>query len=123
MCIRDSSYAEVAWSIPISLGDSHRGYRVLGTSTDYFEFYRYGQRQHLSFAEGQPFAAVYDAVVGADVARSLDYAVGDAIIIAHGLTSTRFSQHDDKPFVVTGILEKTGTPVDRTVHVLSLIHI
>jgi putative ABC transport system permease protein len=112
-----ASYAEVAWSIPISLGDSHRGYRVLGTSTDYFEFYRYGQRQHLSFAEGQPFAAVYDAVVGADVARSLDYAVGDAIIIAHGLTSTRFSQHDDKPFVVTGILEKTGTPVDRTVHV------
>ena len=112
-----ASYAEVDWSIPISLGDSHRGYRVLGTSTDYFQYYRYGQRQHLSFAEGQSFTDVYDAVVGADVARSLGYEVGDAIIIAHGLTSTKFSQHDDKPFVVAGVLKKTGTPVDRTVHV------
>jgi putative ABC transport system permease protein len=112
-----AAFDEVAWSIPISLGDSHRGYRVMGTNTDYFEYYRYGQGQPLSFAEGQPFADLYDTVIGADVARALDYQVGDEIIIAHGLVSTEFAQHDDKPFVVVGILEKTGTPVDRTVHV------
>jgi putative ABC transport system permease protein len=108
---------EVAWSIPISLGDSHRGYRVMGTTTDYFDHYRYGQGQPLAFVQGQPFADVYDAVLGADVARALQYQPGDEIVIAHGLVSTEFAEHDDKPFVVVGILEKTGTPVDRTVHV------
>jgi putative ABC transport system permease protein len=112
-----TTFDEVAWSIPISLGDSHRGYRVMGTNTDYFKYYQYGQRQNLSFAQGQAFADVYDAVIGADVARTLNYQVGDEIIIAHGLVSTEFAEHDDKPFVVVGILEKTGTPVDRTVHI------
>ena len=122
-----TAFDEVAWSIPISLGDSHRGYRVMGTNRDYFDYYQYGQSRHLSFAAGEPFADVYDAVLGADVARALDYQLGDEIIIAHGLVSTEFGQHDDKPFVVTGILDKTGTPVDRTVHVslegIEAIHI
>ncbi|MCP4358346.1 MAG: FtsX-like permease family protein [Chloroflexi bacterium] len=122
-----SNFDEVAWSIPISLGDSHRGYRVMGTNTDYFKHYQYGQEQHLTFAQGQAFADVFDAVIGADMARSLDYQVGDEIIIAHGLVSTEFSAHDDKPFVITGILEKTGTPVDRSVHItlegIEAIHI
>ncbi len=112
-----TDFEEVAWSIPISLGDSHRGYRVMGTNTDYFEYFRYGQNQPLSFATGEPFFDLYDAVVGADVAQALEYEVGDELIIAHGLVSTEFSDHDDKPFVIAGILEKTGTPVDRTVHV------
>lgn len=122
-----SAFSEVAWSIPISLGDSHRGYRVMGTNTDYFKYYQYGQAQSLLFAEGQPFVDVYDAVIGADVARTLDYRVGDDLIIAHGLVSTEFAEHDDKPFIVVGVLEKTGTPVDRTVHVslegIEAIHI
>lgn len=108
---------EVAWSIPISLGDSHRGFRVMGTNTDYFTFYQYGQSQQLVFDQGQPFEDVYHAVLGADVARTHDYQVGDELIIAHGLVSTEFSAHDNKPFLITGILAKTGTPVDRTVHV------
>ena len=112
-----TAFDEVAWSIPISLGDSHRGYRVMGTHTDYFEYYQYGQSKNLSFAQGQAFADLYEAVIGADVARTLDYQVGDEIIIAHGLVSTEFAEHDDKPFIVEGILEKTGTPVDRTVHI------
>lgn len=112
-----TSFEEVAWSIPISLGDSHRGFRVMGTNADYFVYYQYGQSQHLVFTQGQPFADVYDAVIGADVARTLDYQVGDEIIIAHGLVSTEFAEHDDKPFVITGILAKSGTPVDRTVHI------
>ena len=118
---------EVAWAIPISLGDSHQGFRVMGTNGDYFTYYRYGQGQPLKFAAGEPFADVYDAVLGADVARELGYEVGTEIIIAHGLVATDFSQHDDKPFRVTGILARTGTPVDRTVHVslagIEAIHI
>jgi len=112
-----SASDEVAWSIPISLGDSHRGFRVMGTNQDYFTYYQYGQSQHLVFAQGQHFEDVYHAVIGADVARTLEYQLGDEIIIAHGLVSTEFSAHDDKPFVITGILAKSGTPVDRTVHI------
>ena len=108
---------EVAWIVPMSLGDSHRGFRVLGTTPAYFEHYKYRQGQVLKFAGGKPFADLFDAVLGADVAAALGYRVGDPIIVAHGLGSVAFVEHDDKPFRVAGILEKTGTPVDRTLHV------
>lgn len=118
---------EIAWTVPISLGDSHRGFRVMGTTTDYFEYYRYRDSQSLTFDDGQQFAEVYDAVLGADVARDLGYELGDEIILSHGLVSVDFADHDDKPFTVVGILDKTGTPVDRTVHVslagIEAIHI
>jgi putative ABC transport system permease protein len=108
---------EVAWSVPLSLGDSHRGFRVLGTTTEYFNRYRYRQTNGLSFAAGGPFADLYDAVVGSDVAAALQYKVGDKVVIAHGLGSVSFVEHGDKPFRIAGVLAKTGTPVDRTVHV------
>ena len=108
---------EVAWIVPLSLGDSHRGFRVLGTSLDYFAKYKYRYGQPLAFASGQPFADLFDAVIGADVAARLGYKVGDRIIIAHGVGSVSFVEHEDKPFRVSGVLEKTGTPVDRTLHV------
>lgn len=107
----------VEWTIPISLGDSHQGYRVLGTNQDYFRHYRYGDKRPLELAEGKPFAGVFETVLGAEVARKLGYKLGDKIVIAHGAASTRFTLHDDKPFTVVGILAPTGTPIDRTVHV------
>ncbi len=112
-----SRHPDVAWTIPISLGDSHRGFRVMGTSRAYFEHYRYGGRRELAFAAGGPFAEVHDAVLGAEVARQLGYAIGERIIIAHGVGEVSFAHHDDDPFTVVGILAPTGTPVDRTVHV------
>ena len=108
---------DVKWTIPLSLGDSHRGYRVLGTTTDYFKYYRYGAKRLLAFSGGKPFDDVFDAVLGAEVAAALGYRVGDKIVIAHGLGRAGFTKHADKPFTVTGILDRTGTPVDRTVHV------
>jgi putative ABC transport system permease protein len=108
---------EVAWTIPISLGDSHRGFRVMGTTPAYYEHYRFARDRPLEFAAGRPVQDLFDTVIGADVARQLGYEVGQRVVIAHGLGATSFMQHEDKPFVVTGILRKTGTPVDRTVHV------
>ena len=118
------SYQEIArnpnikWTIPISLGDSHRGYRVMGTNSDYFEYFRFAGGRRLEVAEGRIFNGVFDAVLGADVAEALKYRIGNPIIIAHGAGAVSFIKHDDKPFEVVGILKKTGTPVDRTVHVL-----
>lgn len=103
----------VDWAVPLSLGDSHKGFRVLGTTAEYFDRYRYRAGQGLAFAEGGAFADVFDTVLGADVAAKLGYRLGDEIIVAHGVAS--FVSHDDKPFRVAGVLAKTGTPVDRTV--------
>jgi putative ABC transport system permease protein len=108
---------EIAWIVPLSLGDSHRGFRVLGTTPDYFTHYKYRRGHGLEFAAGKPFSDLFDAVIGADVAAALGYKVDDPIIIGHGLGTVSFVAHDDKPFRVSGILKKTGTPVDRTVFV------
>ncbi|MEM9531458.1 MAG: ABC transporter permease [Pseudomonadota bacterium] len=108
---------EVAWAIPISLGDSHRGYRVMGTDDSYLAHYRYGNDQPLALAAGEPFKLVTDAILGFDVAQTLGYQVGDPIVVSHGIGATSFTDHDNWPFQVSGILKRTGTPVDRTVHI------
>ena len=107
----------VAWTIPVSLGDSHHGFPVLGTTADYFEHFHYGEAQPLTFTDGKPFAGLFEAVVGAEVAKDLGYRVGDKITLSHGTGDIGLSEHADKPFTVTGVLASTGTPVDRTVHV------
>ena len=107
----------VSWSVPISLGDSHRGYRVLGTDHGYFEHYQYGRKRNLEFAEGKRFEDVYEAVLGSEVARKLGYKLDDTIVLAHGAGEVSLIEHTDKPFTVVGILSPTGTPVDQTIHV------
>ena len=112
-----SRHPKVQWAIPISLGDSHQGFRVLGTTPDYFQHYRFARDRGLQFASGDSFHEVFDVVLGADVAQQLDYQLGQEIVIAHGAGKVSLVMHKDKPFRVVGILAKTGTPVDRTVHV------
>lgn len=112
-----AAHPRVAWTVPLSLGDSHRGYRVLGTTSAYFEHYRYAGDRHLALAAGTRFSDLYDAVLGAEVAEALGYGLGTSIVIAHGAADVSFARHQDKPFQVVGILARTGTPVDRTVHV------
>ena len=121
--IRWSSYQQiasndqVAWSIPITLGDSHRGFRVVGTTSAYFEHYRFGKNQPVSFSQGHQFDDLFDVVIGAEVARALNYAIGDKVVIAHGLGRGSFANHDDKPFQVSGILRPTGTAIDRNLFI------
>lgn len=122
-----ANHPAVAWTIPISLGDSHHGFPVLGTTPAYFEHFRYGDKQPLAFAQGKPFVGLFDAVLGAEVARRLGYKLGDPITLAHGMDDHGLAEHGDKPFTVVGILAPTGTPVDRTVHIsleaLEAIHL
>lgn len=111
----------VAWTIPLSLGDSHRGYPVLGTSSDYFRYFHYGLKTPLVIAGGRPFTDgrddLFSAVLGAEVAQQLGYRLGQRIVLSHGSGPLPGLEHADKPFTVVGILAPTGTPVDRTVHV------
>ncbi|WP_299828265.1 ABC transporter permease [uncultured Roseobacter sp.] len=108
-----ASRPDVEWIVPISLGDSHRQFRVMGTTRAFFDHYKYRQGRSLETADGVIMDDLFDTVIGADVAASLGYSVGDPIVVAHGLAS--FSEHKNQPFRISGILAKTGTPVDRTV--------
>lgn len=104
----------VAWTIPWSLGDSHHGFRVIGTDSSFYAHYRFGEDRSIELAEGEPARALFDVVLGADVARTLRYEVGDAIALTHGLgDAVGIMDHDDRPFRVVGILERTFTPIDR----------
>ncbi|MBQ4846456.1 ABC transporter permease [Pseudoalteromonas sp. MMG005] len=107
----------VAWTIPISLGDSHKGHAVLGTDAAYFTHYRYGKKQHLAFQHGRPFHNAQEVVLGSEVANTLHYHIGQQIVISHGMGNTSFHHHDDNPMTIVGILAPTGTPVDKTLHI------
>ncbi|MCU1204945.1 peptide ABC transporter permease [Stenotrophomonas maltophilia] len=109
-----SALPQVKWAVPLSLGDSWRGYRVVGTSGGYFEHYRYGAGHALAFANGRPFDDLYDVVIGAEVAQAQKVGLGDQIVLAHGTGAVTLATHADKPFRVAGILQRTGTPVDSS---------
>ena len=121
--IREDSLAQVkahravAWVVPLSLGDSHRGYPVVATTTDYFEHFRYGDAQPLALAQGRRFADEHEAVIGAEVAARLRYRLGDKLVLSHGDGALEENDHADHPIQIVGILKATGTPVDRSVHV------
>ena len=111
------SHSQVDWAIPLSLGDSHKGYRVVGTTTQFYQHFRFARGQQLQLEQGEWPGLTYDAVVGAEVAAALGYKPGDKIVIAHGSGDESFITHKDKPFKLAGIMKRTGTPVDRAVYV------
>ena len=111
------TFRGVDWVVPLSLGDSHRGYPVLGTTTGYFEHFRHGHQQALRLRDGERFDALYDVVIGAEVAERLGYRLGDRVVLAHGSGRVSLQDHADQPFTVVGILARTGSPVDRTLHI------
>lgn len=123
-----SQHRSVSWVVPLSLGDSHRGFPVLGTTPAYFQHFAYGDKQPLALQQGAVFAGnldgLYEAVIGAEVAHKMGYGLGQRITLGHGMhdhdhdhEGAGTDEHADKPFKVVGILAPTGTPVDRTVHV------
>jgi putative ABC transport system permease protein len=121
-----AKHRSVSWVVPLSLGDSHRGFPVLGTTPAFFQHFAYGDKQPLVLQQGAVFAdtldGLYEAVIGAEVARKMGYGLGQSITLGHGMhdhdhQGEQADEHADKPFKVVGILAPTGTPVDRTVHV------
>lgn len=117
----------VDWVVPLSLGDSHAGYRVIGTTEGFFQHYQHGDRQALKFASGHAFSGLFEAVVGAEVARQLGYQPGSPLVVAHGMGRANLHSHEQLPFQVVGVLAPTGTPVDRSVLVsleaITAIHV
>lgn len=94
--------------IPLSLGDSYRGYRIVGTTADYAELYG------AALASGHFWDAALEAVVGSAVAQSAGLVPGSSFTGAHGLEEGGHS-HESHPYRVVGVLEPTGTVVDRLI--------
>jgi putative ABC transport system permease protein len=111
------NHPAVAWTIPVSMGDSHKGFRVVATNEDFFAHYHYQRDHRLEFASGKAFTDDHSVVVGARVARELGYTEGTKIILAHGLAAESFVKHETHPFSVSGILKATGTPFDRSLFI------
>lgn len=108
--------SQVTWSVPIALGDSVRGFPVVATEPAFFEHFRYGQQQPLVFTSGAPFSQE-NTVIGAEVARRLGLQLGDELVVAHGTGSISFHEHDDQPLTISGVLARTGTPVDQAIYI------
>jgi putative ABC transport system permease protein len=107
----------VAWTAPLALGDSYQGFPVLGTTASYYAHFQHGDHQPLRLAQGRLNNSLFEAVLGAEVARQRGLRVGDRLTLSHGSGGLLGAEHADKPFTVSGILQPTGTPVDRTVHI------
>ncbi len=89
----------VEWTIPYSLGDGHRGFRVVATDQNFYEHYRFRGQEKVEFVSGAPALGIWDVVIGSDVQKKLNYNMGDAVVVAHGVTRSEGIQlHDDKPF-------------------------
>ena len=119
-----SSYQSIAehhytqWSIPLSLGDSYRGHRVVGTNENFFEHYRFGaEGKKITFRSGVQFKETYDVVIGAQVASKFNHSVGQKIVLSHGVAEESLYHHEDTPYQIVGVLAPTGTPLDRAVFI------
>lgn len=97
-------------AIPLSLGDSHKGYRIVGTNASFVDLYE------AKLSEGKMMEETMEVVVGATVAENLKIKTGDQFQSSHGLIEDENLIHEDaKPFIVSGILGKTGSVIDQLI--------
>lgn len=121
--IKYSSYEKIAnspaiaWTIPISLGDSYHGFRVVGTDENFFKHWQFRGEERPTLDKGRAFENIFDVVLGSHVASKFKHQVGQKIILSHGTGSISTIGHDKTPFSVVGILKPTGTPIDRGVYI------
>lgn len=94
--------------IPLALGDSYQGFRIVGTNAGYIAHY------HGQLAQGKMFDAPMQAVFGAQAAARTNIQLNASFSGSHGL-SRDGETHDDAPFTVVGILQPTGTVLDRLI--------
>ena len=114
-----ANHPAVLWTIPLTMGDSHRGFRVVATDDNFYEHYRYRGDHSLQLARGTRAAGIFDAVLGSAAAAQLHYHLGQKIILSHGLQGS-FLNHTADPYTVVGILARTATPVDRAIYITLL---
>jgi putative ABC transport system permease protein len=104
----------VEWAVPISLGDSHKGYTVMATALNFFEHFSYADQQHLTVQKGKIIDDMFAVVIGADVAEKLNYTLGQRIVMTHGGGEIGGHGHDNIPYFISAILAPSFTAIDQT---------
>jgi putative ABC transport system permease protein len=99
-------HPQIKAAIPLALGDSYRGFRIVGTEHAYPNFYG------AKLASGALWTKPLEATLGAEVAQTAQLKVGDRFTGAHGLGEGG-GEHEEAPYTVVGVLAPTGTVVDR----------
>jgi putative ABC transport system permease protein len=117
---RFAHHPAVKWTIPLSQGDSHRGYRVIATDQNFYDHYQYRGNNHVSFKQGRAPTELFDVVLGAEVALRFRYTLGQKLTLSHGIEQKAIINHDRAPFSVVGILAPTATPIDRALYITLL---
>ncbi len=92
-------------TIPLSMGDSYQGYRIVGSNEKYLAHFQ------AEFETGQVFSKAMEMVVGSKVAKNLGLKVGDAFASQHGFDGEG-EAHEEKKFKVVGILKTTNSVLD-----------
>ena len=107
------THEDVVAAFPIGMGDSYAGYRIVGTTRDLMDF-SWGERMPYALSSGRYFEAPFEAVVGANVAQETGLKLGDTFVGTHGFVSSAAAEvHENLPYTVVGILERSGSPNDR----------
>jgi len=106
-------------TVPFALGDNYEGYRIVGTSAAFFGLRgRPADPPYFRLAEGRLFGQPFEAVLGADVARSTGLKPGDRFVSAHGVVaSVEPEEHREHPYIVVGILRSVSAPSDKGIYV------
>lgn len=101
----------VARAVPLALGDNFEGFRIVGTDESFADLYG------TKIAQGERFDAPLEVVLGASVAAKTGAGLGQKFVGSHGLQEDEGGAqgHDHAPFETVGILEPTGTVVDRLI--------
>jgi putative ABC transport system permease protein len=100
----------IATSVPLSMGDSYRTYRIVGSNHKILELY------NAQIGEGKLWEKTFEVTLGANVATELGLKVGETFYSSHGLVMDAGMEHDDtEPFVVVGILQPTGAVIDQLI--------
>lgn len=115
---RIASDRMVRLAVPVTVGDNHRGFRVIGTTPAFFNEFNFQKNRRFEIAEGRIFAKEFEAVLGARAAKETGIRVGDTFTPAHGVSAEEGGEeHDDAKTTVVGIMGETGTPMDRGIYI------
>ncbi|HDP34796.1 MAG TPA: ABC transporter permease [Candidatus Hydrogenedentes bacterium] len=108
-------HEDVIAAYPVGMGDTYKGYRIVGTTRDLMDF-SYGDRAPYALAEGRYFEAPFEAVIGANVAQETSLKMGATFVGTHGFVDSPYAEaHENHPYTVVGILERSGSPNDRAI--------
>lgn len=108
---------QVEWTIPISLGDAYKGFRVVATDENFYQHYRFRGDRGVEMQEGTVPSDTFDVVLGSEVAKKFKHKVGDPIVISHGISAQAILSHDNTPFKIVGVMKPTSTPLDTGVYI------